>query len=248
MRNPCISLLSLALALISCSDPGERTLDFDQNGIYATTEDSSSSSNTLSSSSIAGSSSSTTASSSNIVGSSSSAHVSSSSISASSSSSNTADVKVSAGFSSTSYKLGGAKSATPSCLNLDGSALYTSTQLTNTPANKSLVDVIFSGSAIMTPYGTSEQGYMKEPFLGIDNRASFIPISTTQAAQLKAANATVAMLEDMIDPAKAVFSATINAGEAFIVISDQGVPFVIIADALDTTFQLLTLQVLQEAK
>ncbi len=133
--------------------------------------------------------------------------------------------------------LGGAKSSLGSSYDLekDSMAAYTSAQVKNSTEVLNAIDVIFNGSKIMTPIGTSEVGYMSATYANSTSGAFLIPV--TQDAKA----VTVGDLEDLIEADKAVFSADLNATSAYLVVTSEGMPVLVKVKALDSTTQVVTI-------
>lgn len=153
------------------------------------------------------------------------------------------EVDPTATLTEASVNLGGAKSNLASSLDLDAGMAYTSAQVLADGFDKTIIDVIFSGSKIMTPYGTSAANYMSKTYNGVNNGAGLIKVDATAAAAAKTVN-------DMIDlwgEKDVINVSAVTAGEAYLVITEQTVPVLIIIDTFNTTAQEITVKYFKEA-
>lgn len=154
------------------------------------------------------------------------------------------DVDLTASLTEASVNLGGAKSNLASSLDLDAGMAYTSAQVLAAGFDKTTIDVIFSGSKIMTPYGTSAANYMSKTYNGVNNGAGIFKVNATAAAAAKNVDEMLALWNAEEDPMNV---SAIAAGEAYLVITEQGVPVLIIITAFDTTAQEITVKYFKEA-
>ncbi len=123
--------------------------------------------------------------------------------------------------------IGGAKASLASSFDLDAGKKYSSKELTATVIDS--IDIIFNGSKIMTPWGTSEVGYMSKTFANSSSEALIIPVAAT--ADPKSQADMIKLIEDD----KAVYVADVNASTAskFIVVTSVGIPVFVTITTID---------------
>lgn len=153
------------------------------------------------------------------------------------------DVDLTATLTEASVNLGGAKSNLASSLDLDGGVAYTSAQVLAAGFDKTIIDVIFSGSKIMTPYGTSAANYMSKTYNGVNNGAGIFKVNATTAAAAKTVDDMLALWGEE-DPMSV---SAVVAGDAYLVITEKGIPVLIIIDTFNTTAQEITVKYFKEA-
>lgn len=153
------------------------------------------------------------------------------------------DVDLTATLTEASVNLGGAKSNLASSLDLDAGMAYTSAQVLAAGFDKTTIDVIFSGSKIMTPYGTSAANYMSKTYNGVNNGAGIFKVNATTAAAAKTVDDMLALWGEE-DPMSV---SAVVAGDAYLVITEKGIPVLIIIDTFNTTAQEITVKYFKEA-
>lgn len=148
------------------------------------------------------------------------------------------DVDASADLVESSFELGGAIAATGSSLDFDAGTVYTSKGVTATVANA--IDLIYSGTAIMTPIGTQSMNYMTKKYMTSTSAAMIFAVSDTDAA--KAAK-TVKDLGSFIDVDKALdYVDGLTANKYYLVVSSESKPYLISITTVDGVKQILTIK------
>lgn len=143
----------------------------------------------------------------------------------------------------TSFVLGGAIAAVGSSLDLDANAIYTSKGVTETVANA--IDLIYSGTAIMTPYGTQSMNYMTKKYMFSTSAAMIFAVSDVSAAK---AATTVKDLSAFIDVDKALdYVSSLTSGNYYLVVSSDAKPYLISITTVDGDRQILTIKSQGEA-
>ena len=122
--------------------------------------------------------------------------------------------------------IGGAKASLASSFDLDAGKKYSTNELTGTIIND--VDLVFNGTKIMTPWGTSEVGYMSKTYAASTSEAMIIPVAATANPQ------TTADLIDLIDVSKAVYMVNVAVGGKYIVVTSVGVPVFVSVSTIDS--------------
>ena len=144
----------------------------------------------------------------------------------------------SAALVDTSFELGGAIAAAGSSLDLDANAIYTSKGVTDTVANA--IDLIYSGTAIMTPYGTQSMNYMTKKYMSSTSTAMIFAVSDVSAAN---AATTVKDLSAFIDVNKALdYVSSLTSGNYYLVVSSDAKPYLISITNVDDNRQILTIK------
>jgi len=126
--------------------------------------------------------------------------------------------------------VGGAKAKLGSSYDVDANLVYSST--TVGPVVNA-IDFIFNGTKVMTPYGTSETGYMSNTFKTSSSEAVLIPVAATADPK------TVGDLSDLIDVTKATNVIAVSANTSFLVITSEGIPALVKISTIGTT-QVMT--------
>lgn len=121
--------------------------------------------------------------------------------------------------------IGGSKSSLASSFDLDAGKKSTTSELTSIVIND--VDVVFNGTKIMTPWGTSEVGYMSKTYAASTSQALIIPLAASANPK------NTADLIGLIDVSKAVYVADVTAGSKFIVVTSVGIPVLITVTSID---------------
>jgi len=138
----------------------------------------------------------------------------------------------------TTLVLGGANSLVGSSADLDESAVFAASGVTAEVANK--IDLVYSGSALITPFGASEAGYMATAYKKSTSDAIIIPVDAAKAAEVK----SMTDLEPMINVEDATYVVqSIAVGDAFILYSSQSYLYLVFVKAFDASMQTLTMEV-----
>lgn len=148
-------------------------------------------------------------------------------------------ITLGAALDSATIDLGGVKSTMASSFDLDAGKAYKSAELT-TPDLKNSIDMIFSGTKIMTPFGTTSAAYMTKTFSGINNGAGIIKVDAAKAAAATKIDDLAPFLDGEV-----VSVSAIAQGDAFLIITDKVVPVLVIATKLDATAQVLSIKYLK---
>jgi hypothetical protein len=140
-----------------------------------------------------------------------------------------------------SYDLGGKVATLGSSLDLDAGKVYVAANVTGDVLNA--VDVIFSGTAIMTPYGTSENGYMSKKYATSENTSLIYTVDATAGAAAK----TLEDLSALMVEKNMVNSSTITKdGQYFLVVTDKLDLFLISTSGFDSAKQLVTIKAVSD--
>lgn len=136
------------------------------------------------------------------------------------------DSTITAALTVVTDSIGGAKASLASSFDLDAGKKYTSKELTGTVIND--IDLIFNGSKIMTPWGTSEVGYMSKTFATSSSEALIIPVAATADPKSQAD------MISLIDVTKAVYVADAAANGKYIVVTSVGIPVFVTITTIDS--------------
>lgn len=138
----------------------------------------------------------------------------------------------------TSLVLGGAIASEGSSLDLDANKVYNSTDVTTTVANA--IDLIYSGTAIMTPYGTQSMNYMVKKYMNSTSVAMIFAVSDTDAAK---AATKVEDLSAFIDVDKALdYVDGLTANKYYLVVSSDSKLYLIFITTVDGDKQVLNIK------
>jgi hypothetical protein len=144
----------------------------------------------------------------------------------------------SAALVESSFELGGAIAATGSSLDFDAGTVYTSKGVTATVANA--IDLIYSGTAIMTPIGTQSMNYMTKKYMTSTSAAMIFAISDTDAAK---AATKVEDLSAFINVDNALdYVDGLSANKYYLVVSSEAKPYLISITTVDGVKQILTIK------
>lgn len=136
------------------------------------------------------------------------------------------DSTITAALTVVTDSIGGAKASLASSFDLDAGKKYSTQELTGTIIND--VDLVFNGTKIMTPWGTSEVGYMSKTYAASTSEAMIIPVAATANPK------TTADLIDLINVSKAVYMVNVAAGGKYIVVTSVGVPVFVSVTTIDS--------------
>lgn len=137
----------------------------------------------------------------------------------------------------TALVLGGVNSLVGSSADLDESAVFAANEVTATVANK--IDLVYRGTALMTPFGASEAGYLASVFSKSTSEAVIIPVDAAKAAEVKSNND----LQQLIIPELATnLLKSVTTGDAFIMITTEGIALLYFVQSMDPEAQTLTLE------
>lgn len=135
------------------------------------------------------------------------------------------DTTITAALVTVTDSIGGAKASLGSSFDLDLGKSYKSAEVA---AVVNAIDVIFNGTKIMAPWGTSETGYMSTTFKNSTSAAMLIPVTAPATAP-----ATQADLIALIDADKATYVLNYSANMAFIVFTSENVPVLVTVKTVD---------------
>lgn len=135
------------------------------------------------------------------------------------------DSTITAALTVVTDSIGGAKASLASSFDLDAGKKYSSKELTATVIDS--IDIIFNGSKIMTPWGTSEVGYMSKTFANSSSEALIIPVAATADPKSQAD------MIPLIDVTKAVYVADATANGKYIVVTSVGIPVFVTITTID---------------
>jgi len=137
-------------------------------------------------------------------------------------------------LTSVTDSVGGAKASLGSSYDFDGKATYSSKQLTATIIDE--IDMIYNGTKVMAPLGTSEVGYMSSTYANSTSEAVLIPLAnnTDLTKYTKQSD-----LFALVDVTKATYVMDAAKGGKFLVLTDKGAP-VLVSIENTTTGQVMT--------
>jgi hypothetical protein len=145
-------------------------------------------------------------------------------------------VEYSAALVDTSFELGGPIAAVGSSLDLDANRVYTSSQVTSQVDS---IDLIYSGTAIMTPYGTQTMNYMTKKYMRSTSSAMIFAVTDATAA---AAVKTVGDLNYFITGSPVDYVESLTSGKYYLVLSDTQKLYLIFITNVDGDRQILTIK------
>jgi hypothetical protein len=135
-----------------------------------------------------------------------------------------------------SFELGGAIAAIGSSLDLDAGKTYGSNEVDDLVDD---IDLIYSGTAIMTPYGAWTMGYMTKKYMASTSAATIFAVADSYAAQ----NAT--KLEDLLDfitDSPVDYVDGLASGQYYLVVSSDALPYLISIATVENGKQILTIK------
>lgn len=133
--------------------------------------------------------------------------------------------------------LGGAKATAYSSWDLDSLKDYGGSSVEGGVANR--IDLVYSGTKLMTPGGTAEAGYMTRFYASSASDAILQKLDAEKAAQAKDASA----LMELLDGEKLTFVTSVAQGDYFLLITSDAMLMLLHAEQLDETKQELGLRV-----